>query len=187
VTLRLVSFLIPRTRSVASVQIDSSATKGRVAVDNQLIGVATSRAIVSGKSWPMRLGTSSPKMMVRKVSTTTTSPVADQDAACCDSIGNCAISHTASGSAKAASPTMPLRKPIDVMPICTVDRNLVGRSCRSIAVCAPCSPASSMTCSLALRLAESAISDMAKAPLSRIRKTSSATSMRTAGVGDQSA
>ena len=37
-----------------------------------------------------------------------------------------AISHCASGSAKAFSPTMPLSTPIDVMPICTVDRNLVG-------------------------------------------------------------
>jgi hypothetical protein len=46
-------------------------------------------------------------------------------------------SQCASGAAEGASPTMPLSTPMDVMPICTVDRNLVGFSCRSIAACAP--------------------------------------------------
>ena len=43
------------------------------------------------------------------------------------------------------------------MPICTVDRKRVGSSCSAIASAAPGSFASTMTCSLALRLAASAV------------------------------
>ena len=65
VTLRDGPPRMPSTRSTASVLAPSSQTKGRVAVDSQFIGRATSRAMVSGYIWPRRLGTSSPKMMVR--------------------------------------------------------------------------------------------------------------------------
>ena len=92
-------------------------------------------------------------------------------------IGSTCCSQREKGSANAASPTMPLSTPIEVMPICTVESQRVGCSCRSIAARAPGSSPSSMTCSRALRLAVSAISDMANTPLSKIRKTSSATSM----------
>jgi hypothetical protein len=51
------------------------------AVDSQFIGRATSRATVSGYICPSRLGTSSPKMMVRMVMITTTRPVATRLAA----------------------------------------------------------------------------------------------------------
>ncbi len=107
---------MPIRRSTAPVHAPSSATKGRVASDSPFIGGATSRATVSGYIWPSRLGTSSPKMIVRKVMITTTSAVAEI-CAHCSPIGRCCCSQCDSGAAKAASPTMPLSTPIDVMPI----------------------------------------------------------------------
>ena len=56
--------------------LDSSTTSGRVAADSHCIGGATIAATVSGNIWPMRLGTSSPKMMVTTVMISTTSAVA---------------------------------------------------------------------------------------------------------------
>src|SRR6476646_5319946 len=91
----------------------------------------------------------------------------------------CASSHFATGSANAASPTMPFRIAIDVMPICTVDRKRVGSWLSSSARAAPWSPSSASFCSRPLREATSAISDIAKAPFTRIRKKRSAISMRT--------
>ncbi len=67
---------MPNSLSVASVAHDSTLTNGRAASESHSIGVATVRATVSGKSWPSRLGTSSPKMMVRKVMLATTIAVA---------------------------------------------------------------------------------------------------------------
>ena len=92
--------------------------------------------------------------------------------------GSTECSQTAIGCENAASPTMPFSTPIDVMPICTVDRNLVGFSCSTWAATAPGSPASAITASRALRDAVSAISDIANIAFSRIRKSSRATSMR---------
>ena len=116
---------------------DSSQTNGRVAVDSQFIGRATSRATVSGYIWPRRLGTSSPKMMVRIGDDHHHQRGGAMSAAACARSPKRSTSQAASGSANAASPTMPLSTPIEVMPICTVDSNLVGLSCRSIAACAP--------------------------------------------------
>ena len=76
--------------------------------------------------------------------------------------------HSARPSEKAASPTMPLSMPMEVMPTCTVERNWVGWSCSSMAALAPLSPASAMAISRVLRLAANAISDMAKSALSRV-------------------
>ena len=177
VTVRLGPPRTPISRKVASVHHDSSLTKGRAISESHSIGCAASRATVSGYICPIRLGTNSPKMIVRKVIAMTTIAVAVMAAARAW-IANVALSQCANGSENAASPTMPFRMPIDVMPICTTERNLVGLSCRSIAACAPASPASTITCSRALRLAVSAISDMANNAFSRIRKTSRATSMR---------
>ena len=44
-----------------------------------------------------------------------------------------ACSQRANGAENAASPTMPFRMLIEVMPICTTDSNLVGLSCSAIA------------------------------------------------------
>ncbi len=49
-------------------------------------------------------------------------------------------SQTASGSASAASPTMPLSTPIEVMPIWIADRKRVGSSPSRIAQAAAPSP-----------------------------------------------
>ena len=54
----------PIRRNTLLVEPESSSTKGRVAVASQPIGVATMRAMASGRVWPMRLGTSSPSTMV---------------------------------------------------------------------------------------------------------------------------
>src|SRR5258706_7992971 len=89
----------------------------------------------------------------------------------------CASSHFATGSANAASPTMPFRIAIDVMPICTVDRKRVGSWLSSSARAAPWSPSSASFCSRPLREATSAISDIANAPFTRIRKKRSAISI----------
>ncbi len=71
---------------------------------------------------------------------------------------------------KAASPIMPLSMPMEVMPTCTDERNCVGLSSRPRAAWAPLSPDSPMAVSLALRLEARAISDMAKTPLSSVKK-----------------
>jgi len=75
----------------------------------------------------------------------------------------------AKSSLYAASPTMPLSMPIEVMPTCTEDKNWVGLSIRLSAVWAPRSPLSASASRRALRLEAKASSDMAKAPLSRIK------------------
>jgi len=156
-----------------------SATSGRVAVDSTFIGRATRRATVSGYIWPRRLGTSSPKMMVSTVIIITTKAVAPTEAPRSGTL-KVSISQCATGSLKAASPTMPFNTPMDVMPICTVDNHCVGFSCSAIAATAPGCPLSTITCKRALRLVLKAISDMAKAPLITIRKSSSVKSMRAA-------
>ena len=151
--------------------------------DSHSIGRATQPRHRLGIDLAERLGTSSPKMMVRKVMVSTTIAVAVISAARVAGCANVSCSQRANGAENAASPTMPFSMPIEVMPICTTDRNLVGLSCRSIAACAPDSPASSITCSRALRLAVSAISDMANSAFRRIRNSSRATSMRRAANG----
>ena len=109
------------------------------------MGRATRAATVSGYIWPKRLGTSSPKMMLRMVMITTTTAVEATSMASTDTVGICAWNHADSGPENAASPTMPLSTPMDVMPICTVERNLVGLSCSVMAACAPPLPASIIT------------------------------------------
>jgi hypothetical protein len=65
---------------------------------------------------------------------------------------------------------MPLSTPIEVMPICTGGQELGRVVVQVHGRRAPASPASTITCRRALRLAVSAISDMANNPFSRIRK-----------------
>ena len=80
-------------------------------------------------------------------------------------------------AAKAASPTMPLSMPIEVMPICTLDRNCVGSSISLSAAAAPASPVSASAARRARRLVERAISDIANNALSVVSKASRKTSM----------
>ena len=167
-------------RSVASVHHERSLTNGRAPIESHSIGRATTRATDSGYIRPMRLGTSSPKMMLRKVIVTTTIAVAATSATR-SRRAKVSCSQRPKGAEKAASPTMPLRTLIEVMPICTTESHLVGLSCSAIACVAPESPASTITCSRALRLAVSAISDMANSEFKKMRKSRRATSMRWRG------
>ena len=114
--------------------------------------------------------------MVTKVMITTTKAV-PITAAMFSGTGKFSMIQAESSPEKAASPTMPLSTPIEVMPICTVERNWVGLSCSASAARAPASPVSAITCSRALRLAARDISDMANTPLSRISEKSRARSM----------
>ncbi len=123
----------------------------------------------------MRLGTSSPKTMVMKVMTVTTIAVASTPATVSSRPND--WNHRPRSSLNAASPTMPLSMPMEVMPTCTEERNCVGLSSSCSAVCAPLSPASAMADRRALRLEASASSDMANAPLSKVRKTMRRVSM----------
>ena len=66
---------------------------------------------------------------------------------------------------------------MEVMPTCTDERNCVGFSSNLRAVIEPLSPASAMAARRALRLDARASSDMANAPLSRVRKTMSRVSI----------
>ena len=167
---------MPISFRVASVHHESSFTNGRATTERNSIGRATRRAIVSGYIRPSRLGTSSPKTMLRKVMVITTIAVAAISATRSRMLKVC-CSQRPNGAEKAASPTMPLRTLIEVMPICTTDSHLVGLSCSAIAWMAPESPDSTITCRRALRLAVSAISDMANSEFRKIRKSRRATSM----------
>src|SRR5215207_5728286 len=60
------------------------------------------------------------------------------------------------------------------MPICTVERKRVGESANFSAARAPLSPASARSLRRALREETSAVSDMAKRPLKRVRTTMTA-------------
>jgi histone H3/H4 len=161
--------------SVVAVAPASSQTKGLAALASPRMGRDTKRATGSGYSWPMRLGTSSPKMMVKKVMQVTTTAV-DAMLAVPAPMPTLSI-HTASGAAKAASPTMPLSMPMEVMPICTVERNCVGASISFSAAAAPVSPVSARAARRARRLVERAISDIANTALSVVSKASRKTSM----------
>ena len=161
--------------STAAVEPESSLTNGPAALASQTMGRDTQRDTTSGYNWPMRLGTSSPKMMVVKVMIVTTRAVAEMAAAFSATPQDC--SQPASPSLKAASPTMPLSTPIEVMPTCTVDKNWFGLPSKVNAACAPLSPSSAMALRRDFRLAANASSDMANTPLSSVKKTINKNSM----------
>ena len=123
----------------------------------------------------MRLGTNSPNKMVLKVMKVTTKAVARPSAK--RSATPWVSNQSDTLALNAASPTMPLSTPMDVMPICTVDRNWVGFAISLSAARAPLSPASLSAAKRALRLDAKAISDMANTPFKRVSKTISRTSM----------
>ncbi len=125
----------------------------------------------------MRFGTSSPTTIAKYVTNATTSPVANHMAAFSDAPQD--SKRAASGGASVASPTMPERSAIEVIPICTVERNRVGSEPSSIARRAEESPASERGCRRARRALTSAISDMAKNPFNTISTTSNSGSMAT--------
>jgi hypothetical protein len=77
----------------------------------------------------------------------------------------------ARGSAIVAPPTAPERTPIREIPICTVERKRFGELASSSAERAPLSPASARCLRPAFRAETNAVSDMAKRPLRRIKRT----------------
>jgi hypothetical protein len=115
-----------RSFKTAWVVMESKPTKGLAALASQAIGLDTSLATGSGYSWPILLGTSSPKIMVVNVMVATTSEVAEKLAA--ESESPQPMNQSATSPLNAASPTMPFMTPIEVIPTCTVDKNCVGFS-----------------------------------------------------------
>ena len=91
---------------------------------------------------------------------------------------NVDCSHAEARAEKNASPTMPFRTPIEVMPIWIVDRNRVGSLARRSAAAASASPCFALASRRALRAVSSATSDMAKKPFSRTRLSRIRISMR---------
>ena len=80
---------------------------------------------------------------------------------------------------------MPLSMPMEVMPTCTDERNWVGLSSKVSAARAPLSPNSDIAVSRAFRLDASASSDMAKTPLSSVKKAISKKSMNLKCLGSR--
>ena len=114
--------------------------------------------------------------MVVKVISVTTSAVAVIAATV--SVKPKVCSQRANPPLNAASPTMPLSTPIDVMPTCTVDKNWLGLSSSVNEARAPLLPSSAMLFRRAFRLAASASSDMANTPFSSVKKTTNKNSMQ---------
>ena len=93
-------------------------------------------------------------------------------------VGTCIpSSQCESGSASAASPTMPFSTPISVMPIWMVERKRLGFWPSATAAAAPRSPSSMWRCIRVLRAVTSEISDIAKSPFNRMSPASSRISM----------
>ena len=90
-------------------------TNGAIKTAKKLIGGAMRQATPSGFICPRRFGTNSPSTMEKYVTKTTTNKRPAKRAV---SIGmlNSALSHAATGVANAASPTMPERMPMEVIP-----------------------------------------------------------------------
>jgi hypothetical protein len=108
--------------------------------------------------------------MATKVTIKTTETVAVMSATPSGTPTLC--SQIASGLAKMDSPTIPLSRPIEVMPIWMVERNWVGSSLMRKAAAADFLPFADMAESLARLEVKSATSDMARTPFTRIRENS---------------
>ncbi len=156
----------PSTRNTSRVEWDSSQTPGAAIFASQLMGSATRPAMSSERVRASRLGTSSPKISVRKVirATARVLPTTPEYA----NAGNMPCSHSAMVRPIASPPNRPVRMPIRVIPIWTVDRKFSGFSesarARSARLLEP-----AICFSRLLREVMTDISDMAKKPFSRIR------------------
>ncbi len=126
------SFLpMPNMRNTSRVERASTHTPGAAILASQPIGTATTPATSSELRSASRLGTSSPKISVRKVISATARvlpmtteygrglPTSSNEAA---RAGNTPCSQLAMASPIASPPNTPVRMPIRVIPICTVDK-----------------------------------------------------------------
>ena len=120
----------PAIRTTRSLVAPSSHTAGRVSVASRSSGRATSSAQRSGICIAIRLGASSPKTRVTKVSTRVTSTMATGSAARPSTSSN-GVRGRASDTAAAAE----ARKPARVMPIWMVARKRLGSRARRASTC----------------------------------------------------
>ena len=150
-------------------------TNGLVRRASTIISGATAQAMASADTWPMRLGTNSPTTIDTYVTTTTTRMVEVMELASGDMPTLC--SQMAKGPASTASPKIPLSRPIEVMPICTAERNWVGSSASFNAILAPRLPRPASASRRDFLAVTIAISDMANTPLRRIRPIRTKTSI----------
>ena len=156
---------------------DKKNTTGFAIVASANIKGAVKRATDSGNNCPIRLGTNSPNKIVLSVIKVTTHAVARPSAN--RSATPCAINQRDKFKLNAASPTIPLSTPIEVIPICTVDKNCVGCASKRKAARAPESPSASSATKRGLRHDAKAISDIANMPLNSVRRTIRKISMGT--------
>ena len=161
----------PINLRIKEVVLESKCTNGLDRTSNPLIKPETSEATRSGWSCAILLGTSSPKSIVASVISVTTVAVASKGdkVALNPQLVNAFVKR----SLNAASPTIPLSTPMEVIPICIVDKNSVGLPINSSAVLAPFDelfPASCIAFKRTFLLAAKAISDIANMPFIRISK-----------------
>ena len=153
-----------------SVDLERIHTKGLVSQERNTIGPEMIRAIFSEELIPIFLGTSSPRMIVRSVTSTTISVCANGEAT------EAFIPHFWKSSERStaidAPENIPVRIPIKVIPICTVERKFVGLSIRSSTVLAVLLPFLASTCRLDLREFIRETSLIEKTPLSNISNSS---------------
>lgn len=158
---------MPNMRSTSRVERASTHTPGAAIFASQAIGTATTPAMSSELRRARRLGTSSPKISVRKV-ISATARVLPITGAYGSSAGTMPCSQVPMAMPIASPPNTPVRMPIRVMPIWTVDRKFSGLSARASARAARLlEPA--ICFRRLLRDVISDISDMAKKPFNRIR------------------
>lgn len=153
----------PASRTTRSLVAPSSHTAGRVKLDRMSSGRATSSAHRSARCIAIRLGASSPKTRVTKVSTRVTSTMATVSAA-----PPRKPSSGTSGLASETAAAAEARNPARVMPIWMVARNRFG-SLASRASTRPARLVRSSRCTWLSRSDTSAISLPAKIALSTTR------------------
>ena len=145
---------------------DNNQTKGEANNDSRFIGRATSLETFSAKAIPIRLGTSSPIIKVKYVTTTTIITWATTKAYA-DGIKEESIN--AKGAAKDSPEYKPVRIPIKVIPICMVDKKRSGSLDKFNAVLAARLPFLASASRRDLRAETNAISDIDKTPFIKIR------------------
>ena len=158
--------LKPMSLTTISVLLDKTHTNGRASLDRKSMGRETIFDTVPEAPRPILLGTSSPNMSVRYVTTTTIRPFAMAGAYGANmpmrSIQS--VTYTASISPE----KRPVSIPIRVIPICIVERKRSGFSASLSAVRAPELPLLASISRRDLRAETTAISDIEKMPLSNI-------------------
>ena len=164
---RFDSLLSPKRLTSTDVERDSNHTAGSVSTDRKCMGRATAMATRSDALRPIRLGNSSPTTMDRYVTMMTMTVCATTRAVAAESPAE--ASQAANSLDRAAPEKRPVRMPMRVMPIWTVDRKRSGSSDSFNAVAALRLPFFAAVESRDLRADIRATSDIENIPLRRIR------------------